>query len=138
MGLWLADPKIEPEEAARRLWKMASDTRHSESVRMDALANALNLTEDKQLKSEFLPDLSSPGLWSGELGEALLDDLYNRTDQVKVGAAAALLPNADGEFKDHLREVLRFQLDAEDADDATLIQMAQKKAAEPEEAAEGQ
>ncbi|MDB6079504.1 MAG: hypothetical protein JWO82_3251 [Akkermansiaceae bacterium] len=82
--------------------------------------------------------MSTPGLWNGELGEALLDDLYNRTDQVKVAAAAALLPNADGEFKDHLREVLRFQLDAEDANDATLIQLARKKAAEPEDPAEGQ
>ncbi|MDB6079505.1 MAG: hypothetical protein JWO82_3252, partial [Akkermansiaceae bacterium] len=34
----------------RRLWQMASDTRHSEAVRTDALANALNLTEDQQLK----------------------------------------------------------------------------------------
>jgi hypothetical protein len=138
MGLWLEDDSIAPDEAARRLWAMASDVHHSEDVRMDALANCLNLVEDPQFQKEFLPSLTTKGVWTGDIGEALLDDLYNRSDQVKLGAAASLLANAEGDFKDHLRDILRFQLDAEDADDDTLIRLAAKKAAEPEESTGGE
>lgn len=124
---WLADDSLPPEEAAKKLWEVFADTRQTKEVRQEALSHALNLTTDKRLIAEDLPLYKQPGLWSGEIGETALDELYNRGKGAKLSAGAALLGHASGEFRDHLRELLRFELDDPEADDATLIRKAHEQ-----------
>ncbi|MGC4014173.1 MAG: hypothetical protein QM755_06575 [Luteolibacter sp.] len=130
---WLADDSVSTDEAATRLWRVFADTRQTKDVRKEALGHALNLTSDKRLVAEFLPVYAQPGLWSGEIGEAALDELYNRGKEAKLAAGAALLGHATGEFHDQIRDLLRFELDEPDADDAALIRKAHEKpAAKPD------
>jgi len=136
---WLSDEKISKEDAARNLWKFAADLNRSETVRKEALDNALILAEDPQFRRDFIPTLSEKGVWTGELADALVADILNRSAPVKLEAAAALLPEATGDQKESLRDLLQFQLDSESEDDDTLIQLAkQKAAAEPDESTGGE
>ncbi|BCU77668.1 hypothetical protein [Luteolibacter sp. LG18] len=124
---WIADDSLSTEEAATKLWGVFADRRQTTAVRQEAMAHALNLTTDKRLVADFIPLYAQADLWNGELGEAALDELYNRGKGAKLAAGAALLPHAGGEFREHLRDLLRFELDEPEADDAKLIQAAQNK-----------
>ncbi|MFD0895177.1 hypothetical protein KBB96_00530 [Luteolibacter ambystomatis] len=127
INAWLADDSLPSEQAARNLWTVFSDARQTKEVRQEALEHALNLTTDKQLVAEFIQIYGQPGLWSGQIGETALDELYNRGKAAKLSASAALLVHATGEFRDHIRELLRFEVDDPEADDATLIRKAHEK-----------
>lgn len=127
INAWLADDSLPPEQAARKLWAVFTDTKQAKDVRHEALEHALNLTTDKQLVAEFIPIYGQPGLWSGDIGETALDELYNRGKGAKLSASAALLVHATGEFRDHIRELLRFEVDDPEADDPTLIRKAHEK-----------
>ena len=127
---WLSDPAISPDDAARELWRIASDRNEKQSVRDEALAHALNLTGDAAFLSEVVPSLSEEGVWPGSLGLALLADIYDRPREVQIPAAIAMLPLAAAELHEELRELLEFLVGDERApelDDGALIEFARNR-----------
>ncbi len=127
---WLSDPAISPDDAARELWRIASDRNEKQSVRNEALTHALNLTGDAAFLGEVVPTLSEEGVWSGSLGLALLADIYDRPRDVQIPAAIAMLPVAATELRGELRELLEFLVGDERApelDDGTLIEFARNR-----------
>jgi len=127
---WLSDPAISPDDAARELWRIASDRNEKQSVRNEALTHALNLTGDAAFLGEVVPTLSEEGVWSGSLGLALLADIYDRPRDVQIPAAIAMLPVAATELRGELRELLEFLVGDERApelDDGTLSEFARNR-----------
>ena len=127
---WLSDPAISPDDAARGLWKIASDRNEKQSVRNEALTHALNLTGDAAFLAEVVATLSEEGVWSGSLGLALLADIYDRPRDVQIPAAIAMLPVAATELHEELRELLEFLVGDERApelDDGALIEFARNR-----------
>ena len=127
---WLSDPAISPDDAARGLWRIASDRNEKQSVRNEALTHALNLTVDAAFLGEVVPTLSEEGVWSGSLGLALLADIYDRPRDVQIPAAIAMLPVAATELHEELRELLEFLVGDERApelDDGALIEFARNR-----------
>jgi hypothetical protein len=133
---WLADESVTPEAAAKNLWGLATDPSRTAPVRDEALTHALNLTDDETFGSIVLPLLSKKGLLSEDMGEKLLDDLYNRPDPLKLQGTLALFQNSSGELHTHVRELLVFELedpDAQELSDAELIRRANERLkAQPE------
>ena len=130
VAAWLGDPEISPEQAADRLWTVAADRREPEPVREEALAHALNLSEDARFMAEVVPALSVEGLWPGSLGLALLDDIYDRPATVQLAAAIAMLPVAAPELRAEIRELVEFLVDGEaasDLDDRSLLEAARSR-----------
>lgn len=133
---WLADESVTPDAAAKNLWGMAADAKRSEAVRTEALLHALNLTSDEEFASQVIPLLSGKGIWSEELGEKILDDLYNRPNPIKLQGTLELFQNSTGELHTHVRELLVFELgDPDDSNlsDAELIRLGRERMNAPPE-----
>lgn len=133
---WIADESITPEAAAGNLWKLAADLARSEAVRSEALAHAMNLTDDETFKSTVIPLIGKKDLWPDTLGEKILDDLYNRPDALKLEGTLALFQTSSGELHTNVRELLVFELgdpDLETLSDAELIRRANERMKAPPE-----
>ena len=138
INAWIAEESTTPGTTAGKLWKLAGDPERSELVRDEALAHALDLTDDESYSSLVMPLLAKRDLWSGPLGEKILNDLYNRPDSLKLQGTVALYQNSTGELHANVRELLVFELsdpEAEKLSDAELIPRANERMkAAPEEA----
>jgi len=133
---WLADQSVTPEAAAKNLWGLATDSSRTVPVRDEALTHALNLTDDETFGSMVLPLLAKKGLLSEDMGEKVLDDLYNRPDPLKLQGTLALFQSSSGELHTHVRELLVFELEDPDANelgDAELIRRANERLKAPPE-----
>lgn len=131
---WLADESVTPEVAANNLWKLAADPARSEAVREEALAHAMNLTDDETFSSVAIPLIGKKDLWPDTLGEKILDDLYNRPDTLKLQGTLALFQNSTGELHTNVRELLTFELgdpEVEHLSDEELVRRANERMKAP-------
>lgn len=131
---WISDESVTPEVAAQNLWSLVMDTSRSLPVRNEALSHALNLTDDKSFGPLVIPLLRGKGLLPEDMGEKILDDLYNRPEALKLQGTLALFQNSSGDLNTHVRELLVFELqdpEAEDLNDVELIRRANERMKAP-------
>lgn len=133
---WVSDESVTPEIAAKNLWALAADPSRPATVRNEALAHAMNLTDDETFGSIVIPMLRRKGVFTDEMSEKILDDLYNRPPALKLEGTLALFENSSGELHTNVRELLVFELGdpvPDDISDPELIRLATEKMKAPVE-----
>lgn len=133
---WVTNDAITPEAAAKNLWQMAADPSRTAAVRNEAITHAMNLTDDETFKAVVIPLIGKKDLWPDDLGEKILDDLYNRPDALKLEGTLALFQNSTDELHNNVRELLSFELsdpDTENLSDTELIRRGTERVNSPPE-----